>query len=94
MPKINFHPNAYIPHLRNKKKGLKARTKILNEISDIAISLKELKEKTNLTNSSLTYHLKLLEKNKFIQKKKTSKNMINIKITGLGQKNIKNYIKN
>ena len=48
MSKLVFHPNAYIPLMRNKKSGLKARTEILNNISRTPISLKDLERKPNL----------------------------------------------
>jgi len=93
MSEINFHPNAHIPSMRNKKSGLKARTEILNTMSDTPISLKKLRELTKLSSSSLSYHLKLLEKHQFIQKKQLSKREVNVELTGRGQKIIQNYVK-
>lgn len=93
MSKLVFHPNAYIPLMRNKKSGLKARTEILNNISRTPISLKDLRKKTKLSPASITYHLKILEKHRLIQKSKLSRSEVSVKSTELGQKIIRNYTK-
>jgi DNA-binding MarR family transcriptional regulator len=86
-----FHPNAYIPSIKNKKAGLKARSLILNSLIETPLKPKDLCLKTGLSSSTLHYHLKLLEKHNLIRRRKISKRRFMIERTGLGQKQIQNF---
>lgn len=91
MAEENFHPNAYIPSIRNRKAGLKARSLILNSIAKTPLKPRELRSKTGLSLSSLHYHLKLLEKHRLVRKRKIGKKRFIVEETGLGQKQIQNF---
>jgi predicted transcriptional regulator len=74
--------------MRNKKKGIEARSMILKTLETKSYSTKDLLKNTNLHYSALLYHLKLLEKNKLIKRKAESKKLTLWEKTGLGQQSI------
>lgn len=89
MAEVKVHPNAYIPFMRNRKAGLKARTVILKALRKGTTPTNILLSETKLSRSSLRYHLKLLEEHKFIRMMEVSgKRGKLIESTGLGQQPI------
>ena len=89
MAEAKVHPNAYIPFMRNRKAGLKARTTILKALRKGSVSTKLLLSETKLSRSSLRYHLKLLEEHKFIRMVGASRKRGKlVESTGLGQQPI------
>ncbi len=89
MAEAKVHPNAYIPFMRNRKAGLKARTTILKALRKGSVSTKLLLSETKLSRSSLRYHLKLLEEHKFIRMVGASgKRGKLVESSGLGQQPI------
>jgi DNA-binding transcriptional ArsR family regulator len=86
MAEAKIHPNAYIPFMRNRKAGLKARTTILKALRKGSVSTKLLLSETKLSRSALHYHLKLLKEHKFIRIVEVSgKRGKLVESTGLGQ---------
>jgi DNA-binding transcriptional ArsR family regulator len=89
MVEVKVHPNAYIPYMRNRKAGLIARTLILRALDKERVSINTLLSETKLSQSSLRYHLKLLEEHKLIKRVDISGRRGKlIESTGLGQQPI------
>ncbi|MEM3737509.1 MAG: winged helix-turn-helix domain-containing protein [Candidatus Bathyarchaeia archaeon] len=82
------HPNAFIPNLKNRKAGLRARSLILKALEERDLSLRDLSEQINLAPSTLLYHLKLLESRKLVQRRHVAKRRFVWEQTGLGQQPI------
>jgi predicted transcriptional regulator len=81
------NPNAYLPNFKNRKAGVKARSLILNALKTKPLNVGELKSQTGLSESSIRYHLKLLEKVRLVRRM-GSKRKLSYELTGLGQQPI------
>ncbi|MHC1590349.1 MAG: winged helix-turn-helix domain-containing protein [Candidatus Hecatellaceae archaeon] len=82
-----FNPNAYLPNFRNRKVGVKARSLILNALGEKPLNTGGLKSETGLSEGSLRYHLKLLERYKLVRRIKSGRKA-SYQLTGLGQQPI------
>lgn len=60
MLKETYHPNAYLANLRNVRRGLKTRTKILNTLEKGSRDTKKIAEEAVVHYSAVMHHLKLL----------------------------------
>ena len=81
------NPNAYLPNFKNRKAGVKARTLILNALKAKPLNVGELKSQTSLSESSIRYHLGLLERARLVRRS-GSKRKSSYELTGLGQQPI------
>ena len=61
-----YHPRAYISGIRNVNRGLASRSKILDAMEEGKTRLIEISEKSGLTESCVSHHLKLLRKQKVV----------------------------
>ncbi len=61
MIKETYHPNAYLSEKRNVKRGLKARTSILNTLEKHPVDAKALAKEAELRYGKVIYHLNLLK---------------------------------
>lgn len=82
-----FNPNAYLPNFRNQRVGVKARSLILNALGERNLNTGELKSETGLSDGSLRYHLKLLERYRLVRRVKYG-GKASYELTGLGQQPI------
>jgi predicted transcriptional regulator len=86
--KQTYHPNAFLKLKRNVKKGLKARTKILELLNGskkkYEFTVKDLSRLAKLSYYSSFHHLRLLENEQIV--KRQGKRPYKWKITGKGQK--------
>ena len=87
MQRRKYHPNAYLERRRNVKRGLKARTKIL-EVMDRASAqtIKDVAKLAVLSYSASRHHLRLLEGEQIV--KRTRKRPYKWRLTGKGQKRL------
>ena len=92
MQRRKYHPNAYLERRRNVKRGLKARTKILEVLAAgaKAHTVKEVARLAVLSYSVARHHLRLLEDEDIV--KRTGKRPYKWRLTGKGQKRL-NQIK-
>lgn len=60
MLKETYHPNAYLANLRNVRRGLRTRTKILNTLEKGSGDTKRIMEEAVVHYSVVMHHLKLL----------------------------------
>jgi len=84
--KENYHPNAYLHNVKGVKRGLTARTKILNFIEQTLSSASTMAVKTDLSYEAILYHLHLLEAEGTVRRK--SKRPYLWELTGSGQKRL------
>ncbi len=55
-----YHPRAYISGMRNVNRGLASRSKIIDAMEKGKTRINEISEKTGLTESCVSHHLRLL----------------------------------
>lgn len=81
-----LHPNAYLSKVRNIRKGLYARTKILLVLDIQGFSASKIALKSALSYAVVVHHLNLL-KNEGIVERRGNKRYFWL-LTGLGQKRL------
>ena len=88
MNKKIYESLAFLRTIRNVRKGLITRSKIINILKNNKFSAKEIAEKINMSYSAIRRQLKLMEREKIVRKigRKWS-------LTGYGQKEITDFIK-
>jgi len=87
MIKIAFNPNAYLTQKRNVRLGLEARSKILQVVERQVACIRVVRDATGLTYAVVLYHLRLLEKEKVVQRQGQKKPYA-WSLTGIGQKRL------
>jgi DNA-binding transcriptional ArsR family regulator len=83
-----YHPKAYLSNIKNIRRGLLARTRILDVLDKRFVDAKTIANDTGMHYGVVMHHLKLLEVEGIIERKQ-SKPHIWI-VTGLGQKRLVN----
>ena len=86
MFKKAYHPKAYLSNIKNIRRGLQARTRILDVLDKRSIDAKAISEETEMHYGVVIHHLRLLEAEGIIERKQ-SRPYIWV-ITGLGQKRL------
>jgi predicted ArsR family transcriptional regulator len=81
-----YHPKAFLSKIKNVKKGLVTRTKIVSALDILQCTAKAINEKTGIHYSSILHHLHLME-NENIIKRNDKKPYIWV-LTGIGQKKL------
>ena len=64
-----YHPNAYLSRIRNVRRGLKARTKILNVMEETVGEAKTVAAQAGLSYGVTVHHLKLLSAEEIVDRK-------------------------
>jgi DNA-binding transcriptional ArsR family regulator len=88
MVKQNCHPNAYLSNIKNVKRGLIARTKILDVLEKTSGDSKAIGNEAALPYGVVMHHLKLLGKEGIVHRKGIKPCIWTI--TGVGQKRLVN----
>jgi len=88
MVRQNHHPNAYLSSIKNVRRGLVARTKILNILEKRSGDAKSLGSEAALAYGVAMHHLKLLGKERVVQRKGIRPCVWSL--TGVGQKRLVN----
>jgi predicted Rossmann fold nucleotide-binding protein DprA/Smf involved in DNA uptake len=88
MFKEAYHPNAYLSDIRNIKRGLRARTKVLNILGERSVEAKVIAKETGMLYGVVMHHLRLLEAERIVERK-GSKPHVWV-LTGIGQKRLMN----
>jgi len=86
MAKETYHPNAYLSSIKNIKRGLKARTQVLNVLERHSADAKTVGSEARISYAVAMHHLKLL-KSEGIVERKGDKPYVWM-LTGLGQKRL------
>lgn len=86
--KINrgFHPNAYLQQVRNVRKGLRARTKILSVLEKRSSGAAGVAKETSMSYNVVMHHLRLLQKDGTVDRK--GRRPYVWILTGFGQKRL------
>jgi len=71
--KKGFHYKAYLMHKRNVKTGLNVRSKIIQALESGNKTIKEICKATGLNYSKTAYHIRLLLKEKIVEKTSKTK---------------------
>ncbi len=87
MVKGTYHPNAYLSHIRNVKRGLKARSAILSFLEKDSGTARNLAQSTGMHYTAVMHHITLL-KNEEIIEKQGKKAPFVWALTGKGQKRL------
>jgi predicted ArsR family transcriptional regulator len=86
MVKDVWHPNAYLSGVRNVKLGLRARTLILNTLEKRSMNAKTIANDADLHYGVVMHHLKLLEVDEIVRRKRGRSHMW--MLTGVGQRRL------
>jgi uncharacterized protein with von Willebrand factor type A (vWA) domain len=86
MPREIYHPNAYLEHIKNIKRGLKARTRILDVLEKFSADAKTVAQNAELPYGVVMHHLRLLEAENIAQRKGNKPYVW--ALTGKGQKRL------
>lgn len=81
-----YHPNAYLATVRNIKRGLKARTLILNGLEKRPADAKTIAGEVSMHYEVVMHHLKLLKAEGIVDR--SGKRPYSWTVTGLGQKRL------
>ncbi|MCK5628832.1 hypothetical protein KAI12_05130 [Candidatus Bathyarchaeota archaeon] len=84
--KEGVHPNSYLLRVKNVRKGLSARTKILDFLDKRVGNAATIGTNTALSYRSVIHHLRLLEAEETVMRK--GKKPYLWKLTGLGQERL------
>jgi len=88
MFKEAYHPKAYLSNIKNIRRGLQARTRILDVLDKRSVDAKTIAKETGMHYGVVMHHVRLLEAEGIIERKQ-SKPHIWV-VTGLGQKRLVN----
>jgi len=86
-----YHPNAYLPNIKEVKPGLKSRSKILNLLENLPQTTRKIAEGTELTYGNTLYHLRLMERFDVVERDKSNRTHIWYQ-TGSGQQVLNNIL--
>jgi predicted transcriptional regulator len=88
MLKKVFHPNAYLTIIRNVKRGLRARTRILYVLERKSADAKTIAKEAGLSYGVVLHHLRLLMAEDIVDRK--GDRHYSWTLTGVGQKRLAN----
>jgi predicted transcriptional regulator len=88
MVKEAYHPKAYLSNIKNIRRGLEARTRILNILDNNSIDAKTLSNEAGMHYGVVMHHLRLLEAEGIIERKQSKPYIW--ALTGLGQRRLVN----
>jgi DNA-binding transcriptional ArsR family regulator len=83
-----YHPKAYLSNIKNIRRGLQARTRILDVLDKRSVDAKNISKETEMHYSVVMHHLRLLEAEGIIGRKQSKPYIWGL--TGLGQKRLVN----
>jgi len=86
MPRVNYHPKAFLLRTKNIKPGLTARTKIAALLEKESLNAVLISEKSGLSYSSVLHHLHLMEKEHIVAR--SNEKPYKWRLTGAGQKRL------
>ena len=81
-----WHPNSYLSRIKNIKRGLSARTRILNMLEGGSMDARSMADQAGMHYSVVMHHLKLLEAEEIVERKGGRPH--NWLLTGVGQKRL------
>jgi hypothetical protein len=88
MHRGSYHPNAYLANVRNTRRGLKARSSILEGLQRVAGDAKTLAAEAELPYAVVMHHLRLLWAEGIVSRQGSRPFVWTL--SGLGQKRLVN----
>lgn len=79
-----INPRAYLTSVKNVRRGLEARSKILEALAGRELSARELSRLTGLPIHRVHYHLKRLKTDGIVTKRGKGRKIV-FRVTGAGQ---------
>jgi len=79
-----INPRAYLASLKNVKRGLEARSLILEKVSGRELSVDEICKMTGLSRGRVIYHLRNMLSENIVRKRRVGRRVM-WKATGSGQ---------
>jgi len=86
MPRVNYHPKAFLLRTKNIRPGLTARTKIAVLLEKDSLNAVLISKKSGLSYSTVLHHLHLMEKEHIVAR--GNDKPYKWKLTGAGQKRL------
>ena len=86
MLKEAYHPNAYLSSIKNIKRGLRARTRVLRILEKHSADAKAVAIETEMSYGVVVHHLRLLEAEGIVERKGGKPH--GWSLTGLGQRRL------
>lgn len=83
-------PRAYLRYVRNVRKGIETRTKILNLLSEGPRTIDNLSKDLGLSKSTVRKHMVRLEKERIVERE--GRRRASWKLTGYGQMAIGSFM--
>ena len=83
-----YHPKAYLSNIKNIRRGLQARTRILDVLDKRSVDAKTIAKETGMHYGVVTHHLRLLKAEAIVERG-LGKPHIWV-LTGRGQKRLVN----
>ena len=87
MKRIPHNPRAILTKKRNVRRGIEARSQILNLLEADESTARQLADHTQMKYSKTTYHLRLLEMENSVKKRTHLRRNV-WQITGFGQQRL------
>lgn len=84
---VEVNPTAYLARIRNVKKGVNTRSRILELISSKPLTIRKIAERVGRSRSSIRRHLKNMEAEGIVRSQRYKGRTIWM-TTGIGQKAI------
>jgi len=88
MLKEAYHPNAYLSSIKNIKRGLRARTRVLGILEKHSADAKAVSAEAEMSYGVVVHHLRLLEIEGIVERKGGKPHCWSL--TGLGQRRLSN----
>ncbi len=87
MQRPEIIPRAYLHRIRNVRKGLRTRTRMIMVLEESPSTVKELSDRLGLTSSAIRRQLRNLEAEGIVRHVKTGRKTV-WKLTGVGQRTL------
>jgi hypothetical protein len=84
--KETYHPNAFLSGIKNVKRGLRSRTRVLNVLENQSADAKTIARESGVSYGVVMHHLKLLRSEGTVEGKGNRPRIW--VLTGLGQKRL------
>jgi hypothetical protein len=88
MSREAYHPNAYLSNIKNNRRGLHARTRVLNVLERASVDGKTVAKETGMHYGVVMHHLRLLRAETIVERKQNKPHIW--ALTGMGQKRLVN----
>jgi hypothetical protein len=83
-----YHPNAYLSNIKNNRRGLQARTRVLNVLERVSADAKSIAKEAEMHYGVVMHHLRLLRAEAIVERKPSKPYIWTV--TGRGQKRLMN----